>query len=120
MKTVAPIAAVHGCGSVFIPSIQIEARGRGRTFAVNRATTILHAVADKAAAEFQNILDFRGREATSELIPMAQLHLARAPAMQSDSVKARTAYQDFLAMWKDADPDIPILIAAKAEYAKLK
>jgi eukaryotic-like serine/threonine-protein kinase len=75
---------------------------------------------DKAAAEFQKILDFRGREATSELIPMAQLHFARAYAMQNDSVKARSAYQDFLAMWKDADPDIPILIAAKAEYAKLK
>jgi len=74
---------------------------------------------DKAAAEFQKILDFRGREATSELIPMAQLHFARAYAMQNDSVKARSAYQDFLAMWKDADPDIPILIAAKAEYAKL-
>ena len=75
---------------------------------------------DKAAAEFQRILDFRGRDATSELIPMAQLHLARAYAMQNDSVKARTAYQDFLAMWKDADPDIPILKEAKAEYAKLE
>ena len=40
--------------------------------------------------------------------------------MQSDSVKARTAYQDFLALWKDADPDIPILKQAKAEYAKLQ
>jgi hypothetical protein len=74
---------------------------------------------DKAAAEFQKILDFRGRDATSELIPMAQLHLARAYAMQNDSVKARTAYQDFLAMWKDADPDIPVFKEAKAEYAKL-
>jgi hypothetical protein len=51
---------------------------------------------------------------------MAQLHLARAYAMQNDSVKARTAYQDFLAMWKDADPDIPILKEAKSEYAKLQ
>jgi tetratricopeptide (TPR) repeat protein len=75
---------------------------------------------DKAVAEFQKILDFRGRDATSELIPMAQLHLARAYAMQNDSVKARTAYQDFLAMWKDADPDIPILKEAKSEYAKLQ
>jgi serine/threonine protein kinase/tetratricopeptide (TPR) repeat protein len=74
---------------------------------------------DKAAAEFQEILDFRGRDATSELIPMAQLHLARAYTMQNDSVKARTAYQDFLAMWKDADPDIPVFKEAKAEYAKL-
>ena len=75
---------------------------------------------DKAVEEFQKILDFRGRDATSELIPMAQLHLARAYAMQNDSAKARTAYQDFLAMWKDADPDIPILKEAKSEYAKLQ
>jgi serine/threonine protein kinase/tetratricopeptide (TPR) repeat protein len=74
---------------------------------------------DKAAAEFQKILDFPGRDPTSELIPMAQLHLARAYAMQNDSGKARTAYQDFLAMWKDADPDIPVFKEAKAEYAKL-
>ena len=51
---------------------------------------------------------------------VAQLHLARAYAMQNDSVKARTAYQDFLAIWKDADPDIPILKEAKSEYAKLQ
>ena len=50
---------------------------------------------------------------------MAKLHLARASAMQSDSVKARTAYQDFFALWKDAEPDIPTLLAAKSEYAKL-
>lgn len=75
---------------------------------------------DKAAAEFQKILDFRCRDATSELIPMAQLHLARAYAMQNDSVKARTAYQDFLAMWKDADSDVPIFKEAKSEYAKLR
>jgi hypothetical protein len=41
-------------------------------------------------------------------------------AMQGDTAKAKTAYQDFLALWKDADPHIPILIAAKAEYAKLQ
>jgi eukaryotic-like serine/threonine-protein kinase len=75
---------------------------------------------DKAAAEFRKILDFRGRDATSELIPLSQLQLARAYVMQNDSAKARTAYQDFLAMWKDADPDIPVLLAAKSEYAKLQ
>jgi hypothetical protein len=48
------------------------------------------------------------------------LGLARAYALQGDTTKARSAYQDFFALWKDADPDIPILIAAKAEYAKLK
>jgi serine/threonine protein kinase/tetratricopeptide (TPR) repeat protein len=75
---------------------------------------------DKAAAEFQKILDFRGRLAVSEKIPLAQLQLARAYAMENDSAKARTAYQDFLTTWKEADPDIPILQEAKSEYAKLQ
>jgi hypothetical protein len=52
--------------------------------------------------------------------PLAHLGLARAYAMQGDTATAKAAYQDFLTLWKDADPDIPILIAAKAEYAKLQ
>ncbi len=75
---------------------------------------------DLAAAEFKKILDARYHDPLNYFIPMAQLQLARAYAMQGDSSKARTAYQDFLASWKDADPDIPILKAAKAEYAKLQ
>jgi hypothetical protein len=51
---------------------------------------------------------------------LAHLGLGRAYTLQGDTQKARTAYQDFFALWKDADPDIPVLIAAKAEYAKLK
>ena len=51
---------------------------------------------------------------------LAQLYLARAYAMEGDTAKARTAYQDFLASWKDADPDLPLLAAAKAEYSKLR
>jgi len=51
---------------------------------------------------------------------LAHLQLGRAYAMQGDTAKSHTAYQDFLTLWKDADPDIPILIAAKAESAKLK
>jgi eukaryotic-like serine/threonine-protein kinase len=74
---------------------------------------------EKAAAEFQKILDHRGCNSMSELIPLGQLNLARARALQGDSAKARTAYQDFFAAWKDADPNIPVLIAAKSEYAKL-
>ena len=50
---------------------------------------------------------------------LARLQFARADAIQGDTGKAKAAYQDFLTLWKDADPDIPILIAAKAEYAKL-
>ena len=73
----------------------------------------------KAAAEFQKILDHPGANAVNLLYPLARLNLARAYTLQSDTPKARTAYQDFFALWKDADPDIPVLIAAKAEYAKL-
>jgi tetratricopeptide (TPR) repeat protein len=74
----------------------------------------------QAAGEFQRILDHVGLYPISGFLPLAQLSLARAYALQGDSAKARTAYQDFFATWKDADPDIPVLIAAKAEYAKLK
>ena len=51
---------------------------------------------------------------------LAHLGLARAYIVQGDTAKARAAYQDFLTLWKDADTDIPVLVAAKAEYAKLK
>jgi tetratricopeptide (TPR) repeat protein len=76
--------------------------------------------ADKAATEFKKILDSRGRFPESELISLAQLQLARAYAMQNEMAKAKSAYQDFLAAWKDADPDVSILKEAKAEYAKLQ
>ena len=74
----------------------------------------------RAAAEFQKILDNRGINAISAFIPLAQLNLARAYALLGDNAKARTSYQDFFALWKDADPDIPILKQAKSEYAKLQ
>jgi tetratricopeptide (TPR) repeat protein len=74
----------------------------------------------KAASEFQKILDHNGVSAASFFLPLAQLNLARAYALQGDSARAKTAYQDFFATWKDADPDVPVLIAAKSEYAKLK
>jgi eukaryotic-like serine/threonine-protein kinase len=99
----------------------------------------------EAAAEFQKILNHRGVVLNEPLAVPARLGFARAYAMQAGFIlggvgaglappsggtaapaseeiraKARTAYQDFFALWKDADPDIPILIAAKSEYAKLK
>ena len=74
----------------------------------------------EAAAEFQKILDHRGIVQNDPMGALAHLQIARAYMLQGDTAKARAAYQDFLALWKDADPDIPILIAAKAEYAKLK
>jgi eukaryotic-like serine/threonine-protein kinase len=74
----------------------------------------------EAAAEFQRILDHRSTIANSPISALAHLGLARAYAIQGDTAKAKAAYQDFLTVWKDADPDIPIFIAAKAEYAKLQ
>ncbi len=74
----------------------------------------------EAGEEFKKILDHPGLIGNSPLIALAHLGLARAYAMQGDTAKARAKYQDFLTLWKDADPDIPILKAAKAEYAKLQ
>ena len=74
----------------------------------------------EAAAEFQKFLDHRFIVLNSPLGALAHLDLARAYAIAGDTAKSRSAYQDFLALWKDADPDIPILEQAKAEYAKLQ
>jgi len=73
-----------------------------------------------AAGEFRKLIEHRGLVANFVLGVLAHLQLARAYAMQSDTAKARAAYKDFLTLWKDADPDIPILKEAKAEYAKLQ
>jgi tetratricopeptide (TPR) repeat protein len=73
-----------------------------------------------AAAEFQKFLDHRGVVLNFPLASLAHLGLARAYAMQGDTTKARSAYQDFLSLWKDADPDIPIMKEARAESAKLQ
>jgi hypothetical protein len=75
--------------------------------------------AKEASAEFQKILEHRHIVLNEPIGALARLGLARAYVLQGDNTKARTAYQDFLTLWKDADPDIPILITAKAEYAKL-
>jgi tetratricopeptide (TPR) repeat protein len=73
-----------------------------------------------AAAEFRTIIDHRGWYPFSPLYPLAQLGLARAAALNGDKAGAGKYYQDFFALWKDADPTIPILIQAHAEYANLK
>ncbi|MGO9084291.1 MAG: tetratricopeptide repeat protein [Candidatus Sulfotelmatobacter sp.] len=75
---------------------------------------------NRAAAEFQKFVDHRGLVVNFPWGALARLGLARAYAMQSDPAKAKAAYQDFLTLWKDADPDIPVLKEAKAEYAKLQ
>jgi tetratricopeptide (TPR) repeat protein/predicted Ser/Thr protein kinase len=73
-----------------------------------------------AAFEFQKILDHRGIVTNFVLGALAHLQLGRAYAMEGDPARAKAAYQDFLALWKDADPDIPILKKAKTEYGKLQ
>src|SRR5438067_2198842 len=73
----------------------------------------------EAAAEFQKILSHRGWSVRGALYPLAYVGLARAAVLQEDTAKAREAYQDFFALWRDADSDIPILIEAKKEFEKL-
>jgi eukaryotic-like serine/threonine-protein kinase len=74
---------------------------------------------NEAAAEFQNILDRKGIVVNAPIGALARLGLGRAYALSGDKTKAKAAYQDFLTLWKDADPDVPILKQAKVEYAKL-
>ncbi len=73
----------------------------------------------EAAAEFQKIISHRGVAPRSVLYPLSHLGLARANLLTGDHSKARKSYEDFFAIWKSADADIPILIDAKAEYARL-
>ena len=73
-----------------------------------------------AAAEFQKLLDHRGIVTNFVTGALAHLQLGRAEAMAGDTAKAKAAYQEFFTLWKDADPDVPILKQAKAEYAKLQ
>ncbi len=74
----------------------------------------------EAAVEFQKILGHRGIVVNSPIGVLAHLQLGRAYAVQGDTAKAKVAYQDFLTLWKDADPEIPILQQAKLEFAKLQ
>ena len=73
----------------------------------------------KAAAEFQKILNHRGIVVSDPIGALARLQLGRAYALSGDRTNARSAYENFLTLWKDADPDIPVLKQAHAEFAKL-
>ncbi|MGA7920553.1 MAG: hypothetical protein WCA38_12900 [Candidatus Acidiferrales bacterium] len=81
-----------------------------------------------AAAEFEKILNYKGanwgsswqRSYWGQFYSLSYLGLARASALAGDTAKAGKTFQDFFALWKDADPDIPILKEAKAEYARLQ
>ena len=73
----------------------------------------------EAAAEFQKILDHRGIVGLDPIGALAYLQLGRVFASAGDKAKAKAAYEAFLALWKDADPDLPVLRSAKAEYDRL-
>jgi eukaryotic-like serine/threonine-protein kinase len=101
-----------GIGGLFINSLY-PAYVRGQAYLLARNGTA-------AAAEFQKLLDHRGIVTNFVTGALSHLQLGRAYTLSGDTAKARAAYQDFLTLWKDADPDIPILKQAKAEYAKLQ
>jgi tetratricopeptide (TPR) repeat protein len=103
-----PRSAIHGFFGALYP---IYVRGA--------AYLALHQGAE-AATEFQKILEHRGIVVSDAIGALAHLQLGRAFVLSGNEPRARTAYQDFLALWKDADPDIPILKKAQAEYAKLR
>jgi tetratricopeptide (TPR) repeat protein len=73
----------------------------------------------EAAAEFQKILDHRGLVGLDPIGALSHLQLGRAYALSGDKIKAKSAYEDFFTLWKDADPDVPILKSARAEYDRL-
>jgi serine/threonine protein kinase len=85
---------------------------RGMAFLMSRQGS-------EAAAEFQKILDHRGIVVNEPIGALAHLGLARAYAIQGEDARARAIYQEFLTLWKDADPEIPVMIVAKSEQAKL-
>jgi eukaryotic-like serine/threonine-protein kinase len=74
----------------------------------------------QAAAEFQKILDHRGTVVSDPIGALARLQLGRAFARSGDKARAKSAYENFLTLWKAADPDIPIFREAKQEYARLQ
>lgn len=73
-----------------------------------------------AAVEFEKIVNNRGLDSLSVFYPLAYLNLGRAAKLLGDIPRSRKAYQDFFALWNDADPDLPVCIEAKAEYEKLR
>ena len=100
-------------GNDFVGNMMFPVFVRGEAYLASRQ-------GGKAVAEFQKIIDHRGLVLNRPIGALAHLGLGRAYVLQGDTVKAKVAYQDFLTLWKDADPDIPVLQKAKVEYAKLR
>ncbi len=120
----AQIQMHHGKAAAAVQTLAIARQyedGRYFTTHVLRGQAYLASGdASNAATEFRKFLARRAASLFNFHYPLAQLGLARALAAQHDAANARTAYQDFFAFWKDADPDIPVLKQARAEYAKLQ
>jgi tetratricopeptide (TPR) repeat protein len=110
LTAAAPYELGHTNEDFTFAAYPVYFRGQAYLAAKNGAT---------AAGEFQKILDHAGVVGNEPIGALAHLGLGRAYALSGDSVKAKSAYQDFFAFWKNADPDVPILSEAKAEYAKL-
>jgi tetratricopeptide (TPR) repeat protein len=102
-------------------SLNFEILGGGLHSAYVRGEALMAAGrhAD-AAAEFQKVLDHPGIVGTDPIGVLAHLQLGRVFALSGDGAKAKAAYETFLALWKDADADVPVLKRAKAEYARLQ
>ena len=116
-----PAEAIAQTESAVPYELGSEPRGSGYDPNYVRGEAFLSAHdGEKAGAEYQKILDHRGVASTNVLYSLAHLGLGRAFALQGNTAKAKAAYQDFFAIWKDADADVPILLTAKEEYAKLK
>ena len=118
----AALDLTNGNAPAAIDELQAAAAYDARNFRVMYLRASAYLAANRpsdAAVEFQKMID-RSHNNLNFNTPIARLGLGRALAQSGDTAKSRTAYQDFFAAWKDADPDIPILIAAKKEYAQLK
>jgi hypothetical protein len=104
--------AVNGLSFDFFLGGLHSAYVRGEAFLASNQSA-------EAVAEFQKILDHRGLVASDPIGVLAHLQLGRAFALSEDLAKSKMAYQDFLSQWNDADPNVPILADAKAEFARL-
>ena len=95
-------------------------RADSSTLLIRGTAYLKTARGSEAAQEFQKILDLRNWNAADYRLALGQLGLARSYVLSGDNAKARTAYQDLLALWRDADPDVPLVKEARSEYAKLQ
>jgi predicted negative regulator of RcsB-dependent stress response len=107
----------------FLESVRVYDRGHVTGLSNNYLRGYLYLEQRKgneAAAEFKKIIENRGVDIFSPINALAHLGLARAAVLNGDTAGARKEYQDFLAVWKDADSDLPPLVEARKEYEQLK